>query len=341
MVVDSKNTQHNKIKELSNWHIEIKDVEDGKKEINGKIVDLKKWICIVGQSKHSLIKTGVIKRALSEKLVQTDRSIYFLNNPCNIQKHNEILGNDLSNKFFNGFYKNWDEDIFLFLKNQNDIVLDKKEEDLKISHNKKELEITLDNKKIHKIKNMTSLLKSKKVPLKSMRQHFNKKENICELKLNIKNEELTKENKIKNEDENTKINGKKNIPFSDKFLDVFTKNKNEKIQKDLLKQSNDEFVSIMVHSNIDIKKDTKPRFSLKSAIMAVELDQNKMVENPVILEQKNPLNNIKEKRNSIKPPTIKENDLIIPETSHNHPKGIIKKRKITHGQKLKNFKNKK
>ena len=97
----------------------------------------------------------------------------------------------------------------------------------------------------------------------------------------------------------------------------------------------------MVNSNIDVKKYTKPRFSLKSAVMSAEPGQNKSIENPVVPEQKTHLNIIKEKRNRIKPPTINENDLIIPEASNNHTKGIIKKRKITYGQKLKNFKNKK
>lgn len=113
------------IKELGNWYLDIKEVDSGKLNIDGNTMDVNKWICIVGETGNSIIKTGVICKALSEKLVQTQRTKYFLSGTCKIDNHTNILGEELSLKLKQGFYANWSKDVYDFLCTRQKVVKNK------------------------------------------------------------------------------------------------------------------------------------------------------------------------------------------------------------------------
>ena len=106
---------HKDIRDVTDWYLDIRRVDNGKKVINGKEVDVNRWICLVGQINNSNIKTGAITMSVSDKIIKTGRRTYFISGECKINEHIDILGDKLSKKFMGGFYKNWDVDVYEYL----------------------------------------------------------------------------------------------------------------------------------------------------------------------------------------------------------------------------------
>lgn len=217
MIIDKKSS---KVKDLSSWYIKMKDINEIKVILKDNVYCVTKWICLGGISDGREIQTSSIVEIINNKLIKTNNSIYFLNEPCKILKFK--LPKDIIYQFTNGFIDNWKEVIIhtLLLNFKDNInicnintVIDYCNNDVENNNLNNSLITECDNMNYHK-KFIVS--KKKKVPLKSIREA-----NMIEINnSNCKRKKLLNQYKLIKEQRNNELKKQDELKKNDSLIEV-------------------------------------------------------------------------------------------------------------------------
>lgn len=213
MIVDKRSS---KVKDLSSWYIKMKNVNEIKIVLRNNIYCVTKWICLGGITDGREIQTSSIVEIINNKLIKTNNSIYFLNEPYKILKFE--LPKDIIGLFTGGFMEDWKETVIhaLLLNFKDNIRIyntntttDHHNND--IGNNNLNTSLITEDDNVNFCHKKFVVSRRKRAPLKSIREaymtetnnsSYKRKKLLSQYQLvkELRNNELKKQDELKKND---------------------------------------------------------------------------------------------------------------------------------------------